>query len=196
MKIFNIKNLLVLLAAMLTFASCDETDEAGDFDNWKNRNIAFIDSIANVARTNADGSWKTFLAYGLVDTIQWNNEYYVYCKVIESGNGTVHPHYNDTVSVNYRGRLIPTKSYPEGLIFDQSYKGELDPEVNVPAVLNLAGCVRGWTTAMTEMVIGDKWLVYIPYELGYGNSAQSAVPAYSTLIFDMNLVNFNQVGNN
>ena len=196
MKILNLKALLLLLMAAFAFASCDETDEAGEFDNWEKRNIAFIDSIATVARTNASGEWKKFLAYGLVDTVKWSNEYYVYCQVLERGDGTTMPHYNDTVMVNYRGRLIPTKSYPNGFVFDQSYRGELDPEVNVPAVLNLAGCVRGWTTAMTEMVKGDVWRVYIPYELGYGESAYSAVPAYSTLIFDLNLVDFDQVGSN
>ena len=196
MKILNIKALLLLLMAAFAFASCDETDEAGEFDNWKLRNISYIDSIANVARTNAGGDWKIFLAYGLVDTVKWSNEYFVYCQVLESGDGTSMPHYNDTVKVNYRGRLIPTRNYPNGYVFDQSYRGELDPEVNVPAVLNLAGCVRGWTTAMTEMVKGDIWRVYIPYELGYGESDYSAIPAYSTLIFDMNLVDFKQVGGN
>ena len=196
MKILDLKALLLLLMAAFAFASCDETDEAGEFDNWKLRNISYIDSIANVARTNAGGDWKIFLAYGLVDTVKWSNEYFVYCQVLESGDGTSMPHYNDTVKVNYRGRLIPTKNYPNGYVFDQSYRGELDPEVNVPAVLNLAGCVRGWTTAMTEMVKGDIWRVYIPYELGYGESDYSAIPAYSTLIFDMNLVDFKQVGGN
>ena len=188
--------MLLLLMAAFAFVSCDETDEAGEFDNWKLRNISYIDSIANVARTNAGGDWKIFLAYGLVDTVKWSNEYFVYCQVLESGDGTSMPHYNDTVKVNYRGRLIPTRNYPNGYVFDQSYRGELDPEVNVPAVLNLAGCVRGWTTAMTEMVKGDIWRVYIPYELGYGESDYSAIPAYSTLIFDMNLVDFKQVGGN
>ena len=196
MKIINLKALLLLLMAAFAVVSCDETDEAGEFDNWKARNIAFIDSIANVARTNAGGNWKTFLAYGLVDTVKWSNEFYVYCQVLESGDGTSMPRYNDTVSVNYRGRLIPTRSYPNGYVFDQSYRGELDPEVNVPAVLNLAGCVRGWTTAMTEMVKGDIWRVYIPYELGYGKDDYSAIPAYSALVFDMNLVDFKQVGSN
>ena len=196
MKMLDLKALLLLLMAAFAFASCDETDEAGEFDNWKLRNISYIDSIANVARTNAGGDWKIFLAYGLVDTVKWSNEYFVYCQVLESGDGTSMPHYNDTVKVNYRGRLIPTRNYPNGYVFDQSYRGELDPEVNVPAVLNLAGCVRGWTTAMTEMVKGDIWRVYIPYELGYGESDYSAIPAYSTLIFDMNLVDFKQVGGN
>lgn len=200
MKIFNVKSLLLALLAVAGFTACDETNEAGEFDNWKRRNVAFIDSIAKVARENRSGDWKVFLAYGLVDSVAWSNEYYVYCNVLQQGDGVEHPMFNDTVLVNYRGRLIPTKTYPDGLIFDQSYTGELDPAVDVPVKLNLAGCVRGWTTAMMEMVKGttltngDIWRVYVPSELAYGAVDQSAVPAYSTLVFDMNLVDFYSVG--
>lgn len=194
MRLSDIKILLLALVAALTFTACDETEEAGEFDNWQKRNEAYIDSIAKVARTNADGDWKVFLAYGLVDSLQWSNQYYVYCHIIEEGEGNEMPMFNDTVLVNYRGRLIPTKSYDLGYIFDESFTGALDPETDVPTKLNLAGCVRGWTTAMTQMVKGDIWRVYIPSELGYGQSGQGAIPGYSTLVFDMNLIDFERIG--
>lgn len=194
MKLTDIKILLLALVSALTFTACDETEEAGEFDNWQIRNEAFIDSIAKVARANSDGDWKIFLAYGLVDSLQWDNRYYVYCNVIEEGEGNEMPLFNDTVLVNYRGRLIPTKSYDLGYIFDESFTGTLDPATDVPSKLNLAGCVRGWTTAMTQMVKGDIWRVYISSELGYGQTGQGAIPAYSTLIFDMNLVDFEHIG--
>ena len=194
MRLSDIKILLFALVAALTFTACDETEEAGEFDNWQRRNEAYIDSIAKVARANADGDWKIFLAYGLIDTLQWSNQYYVYCNVIEEGEGDEMPMFNDTVLVNYRGRLIPTKSYDLGYIFDESFTGTLDPETDVPTKLNLAGCVRGWTTAMTQMVRGDIWRVYIPSELGYGQSGQGAIPGYSTLVFDMNLIDFERIG--
>ncbi len=194
MRLSDIKIFLLTLVAAATFTACDETEEAGEFDNWQVRNEAFIDSIAKVARANADGDWKIFLAYGLIDSLQWDNQYYVYCNVIEEGEGNETPLFNDTVLVNYRGRLIPTKSYSLGYIFDESYTGALDPATDVPSKLNLAGCVRGWTTAMTQMVKGDIWRVYIPSELGYGQSGQGAIPGYSTLVFDMNLIDFENIG--
>ncbi len=194
MRIFDIKYLLLLLLLSMGIVACDETDETGEFDNWVARNEAYIDSIAKVARTNADGSWKSFLAYGLADTIKWNNNYYVYCQVLESGDGDENPKFNDIVKVNYRGRLIPTMSYPDGYVFDESYSGELDPDVHVAVELSLAGCVRGWTTAMCEMVQGDVWRIFVPYELGYGKNGSGAIPGYSTLVFDINLVDFSNVG--
>ncbi len=185
----------LLLLCMAGFvASCDETDEISDFSNWPARNSLYIDSIAKEARANVDNDWKVFLAYGLVDTLEWDNKYYVYCKVLQQGDGTDMPHYNDSVLVNYRGRLIPTRSYKEGYIFDESYSGNLDVDVDVPVKLNLAGCVRGWTTAMTNMVKGDTWRIYVPAELGYGLSGQGVIPANSTLIFDLNLVDFASIG--
>jgi FKBP-type peptidyl-prolyl cis-trans isomerase len=44
------------------------------------------------------------------------------------------------------------------------------------------------------MVEGDVWRVYIPAHLGYGSSKQTDIPAYSALIFDMNLVGFYPIG--
>lgn len=201
MKIFDLKNGLLTIMLLICFVSCGESDEIGEFDNWQNRNRAYIDSIADVARVNAGGEWKVFLAEGLSSESEWGNEYYVYCKVLQQGNGTTNPMSNDTVLVNYRGRLIPTATYPEGYAFDQTYYGELNPAIDKPVKLNLIGCVRGWRTAVTHMVkgstpeSGDIWRVYIPYELGYGESASGSIPGYSTLIFDINLVDFYNVGN-
>lgn len=193
--------MLSLLAALLLgFAACDETEEIQEFGNWQARNVQYIDSIADVARTNADGTWKVFLATGLDETKEWGNEYYVYCNVLQTGNGTVHPAYTDTVLVNYKGRLIPSLSYPQGYVFDYSYDGELDPTFDVPVKFSLAGTVQGFSTAVQHMVAGstktngDIWRVYIPSNLGYGANDYSGIPAYSALIFDINLVSFTPAG--
>ena len=202
MKFLKIYSLF-LFVALMGLVSCDETEETGEYDNWTARNVAFIDSIAKVARANESGDWKVFLVDGVNDTLQWDNQYYVYCNVIRNSDGVETPGYSDTVLVNYRGRLIPSKTYPEGNIFDESYLGKLDPEVNVPQKMNVAGLsiLRGWTTAVSHMrkgltrATGDVWRVYIPSTLGYeGNTSVSGVPAYSTLIFDLNLVDFYPVG--
>jgi FKBP-type peptidyl-prolyl cis-trans isomerase len=39
------------------------------------------------------------------------------------------------------------------------------------------------------MTVGSKWKVYIPSELGYGErGAGATIPAYSTLVFEINLL--------
>jgi FKBP-type peptidyl-prolyl cis-trans isomerase FklB len=196
----SIKLLFGLALLLGTLASCSESEEVSEFDRWETRNVLYVDSIAKVARENADGNWKVFLAAGLDDKKEWSNDYYVYCKVLQAGDGTESPMYTDTVLVNYSGRLMPTSSYSEGYQFDASYYGELDPSFDVPVKLSLSNTVEGFSTALQHMVAGttrtngDIWRIYIPYTLGYGTSNSSTIPAYSTLIFDVNLVGFTPAG--
>ena len=197
----KLKAIYILLSVLLfAFTSCEDTVEVSEYDNWQERNIAFIDSIATVARANNDGKWKVFPTTGLDESKEHGNEFNVYCYVLQAGDGTEHPAYNDTVKVNYSGRLIPSKSYPKGYLFDSSYDGELEPEFDVPVEFGLAGTVPGFCTAVQHMVAGttsasgDIWRVYIPADLGYGAKASSGVPAYSALVFEINLVSFRAVG--
>ena len=175
------------------FVSCEETPEIDEYANWKERNVEFIDSIANVAKANTDGRWLKLLSFKLNETdingnpAEYDNEDYIYCHVEEYGTGSVHPLFTDFVSVNYRGRLIPSISYPEGKIFDESYKGTLNPALNVPRNFSMGDLITGWSTALMHMVKGDTWRVYIPAKLGYNAKEKDNIPAYSTLIFDMNL---------
>ena len=132
----KLKAIYFLLSLLLfAFTSCEDTVEVAEYDNWQERNIAFIDSIATVARANNDGKWKVFPATGLDESKEHGNEYNVYCYVLQAGDGTEHPAYNDTVKVNYSGRLIPSKSYPKGFLFDSSYDGELEPELVAKKIL-------------------------------------------------------------
>lgn len=199
-KALTIILLLGALMGSLCLSSCEETAEIDEYADWKARNIEFVDSIAEVAKANADGKWLRILSFKLNDTdangkpVEYDNEEYIYCHIEAEGTDTVHPLFTDTVLVNYRGRLIPTLSYPEGKVFDQSYKGELNPATNVPTKFGVGGVVVGWSTALQHMTKGDIWRVYIPAHLAYGSSKQTDIPAHSALIFDMNLVTFSHIG--
>ena len=183
---------LLTMSVLFGLTSCEESAEAGEFDNWQERNTQFIDSIADVARANVYDDWKVFLVQGLDSTKVWGNGDYVYCRVKEEGAGTTHPLFTDSVVVNYSGRLMPSATYPDGYQFDSSYKGDFNPAFNVPVTMPLAGTVEGFCTAVQQMTNGDVWEVYIPYQLGYGAEGTTGVPGYSTLIFDINLVSFHR----
>ncbi len=88
------------------------------------------------------------------------------------------PKIQDTVVVNYKGTLINGKQ------FDNSYeRGE-------PLTIPVAGVIRGWTEILQLMHIGDKWKVFIPSELAYGErDAGADIPGGSTLVFEMELIN-------
>lgn len=99
-------------------------------------------------------------------------------EVIEEPNPEgIHPTAEDTVYVHYEGKLI------DGTEFDSSYKrGE-------PISFPLNGVIRGWTEGLQLMTIGSKYMLYIPYNLGYGeHGAGAQIKPYSTLIFTVELL--------
>ena len=97
-------------------------------------------------------------------------------KVITEGKGAK-PTAEQEVTVKYEGRLI------DGKEFDSSYKR--NPQTTK---FRCNQVIKGWTEALTMMPVGSKWEIYIPQELGYGSRATGNIPAYSTLIFTVELV--------
>lgn len=100
----------------------------------------------------------------------------VFYKVLQTGTGTVLPTVRNIVTVHYRGSLI------DGTEFDNSYSR------NCPEAFRLCDVIQGWQLALQHMHVGDKWVIYIPYTLGYGNRASGPIPAFSTLIFEVELL--------
>ncbi len=194
--------LAVALFAVFGLASCSEEDDTvEEFPNWQARNDAFFnsltDSVLNLLELNpARTDWKRIKSWSKSDSIEGSNSDYIIVKVIEEGDpASATPLYTDTVTVHYLGRLLPSVSYPYGYVFDQSYYGNYYDDVSKPlqmAIGNSGGnmLVDGFATALQHMRRGDHWMVYIPYQLGYGSRSQTGVPAYSTLIFDLRLVDF------
>ena len=180
----------LLFSASLVITSCDETAGVVDpYFEWDERNHAYIDSIARVALANPD-EWKVIHTYKFSpsDTAAMDVNDYVYCRVLEEGSGTINPYYTDSVTVHYRGRMIPLYD-GSTVTFDQSYLGELNSATAVPIGVGIdGGWVEGWQTVLQHMVEGDRWEVYIPSDLGYGEQGSNSIPGNSTLIFDMQLV--------
>lgn len=96
-------------------------------------------------------------------------------EILREGKGN-RPEPSDNVKVHYKGSLI------DGTVFDSSY------DRNTPAVFNVSQLIRGFSEALLLMPVGSKWRIYIPYELGYGANEVGSIPPYSTLIFDLELL--------
>ncbi len=179
----------------LWLASCSENDDTvEEFPDWQERNDAYFAGIYEQARANVDGSWRLIRNYALEDTIDAVSTDYIAVQVIQQGEGSGCPMFTDSVLVNYRGRLIPSTSYVDGYVFDQSYTGEYNAATAQPRQMYVGSTVDGFATALQHMHIGDRWLVYIPYSMGYGTGGSDAIPGYSTLIFDVELVAYYRAG--
>jgi FKBP-type peptidyl-prolyl cis-trans isomerase FklB len=97
-------------------------------------------------------------------------------KILTKGKGKV-PTKDDQVIVKYEGRLI------DGTVFDSSYKRAEQTNKFRPTDV-----IKGWTEALTMMPVGSKWELYVPQELAYGARETGDIPAYSALIFIVELV--------
>jgi len=98
-------------------------------------------------------------------------------KVLERGDGLYHPGPYTPCMCHYSGTLV------DGTKFDSSYdRGE-------PSQFAPSQVIKGWTEAMQLMVEGDKWELYVPYELAYGErGSPPKIPGYSALVFQIELV--------
>ena len=172
------RNIIWGLLAVLALASCKEEDDAvEEYANWQNTNDAFFSRL---------------VSENTMPTVGYTLSYYdnIVAEKLEQGSGTTSPLLTDSVKVHYVGHLLPSTSYPQGLVFDRSYVGNFDPELATPTKLSVLNVVKGFSTALMRMHRGDYWRIYIPYQLGYGGTARSSIPAYSTLVFDLRLEDF------
>ncbi|MCK9158996.1 MAG: FKBP-type peptidyl-prolyl cis-trans isomerase [Bacteroidaceae bacterium] len=96
-------------------------------------------------------------------------------KIITKGTGAI-PSDTSKIKVNYKGTLI------DGTEFDSSYKR------NQPAEFRANQVIKGWTEALTMMPVGSKWELYVPQDLAYGSKMAGKIKPYSTLIFEVELL--------
>jgi len=141
---------------------------------------AYADSLASPANQNQSevnkAQGEAFLATNkakpgvvtLPDGLQY--------RVITAGSG-LQPKANDTVTVNYAGRLI------NGTEFDSSYtRGQ-------PASFPVSGVIPGWVEALQLMKTGATWELYVPAALAYGERGSPPnIGPNEMLIFKVNLI--------
>lgn len=173
--------LLPLLLLAFVFTSCEETEEVGKYDNWRARNEAFIDSIAGVyaAQTDATIADENRL-YAYNDP---TNGQTIYAKKIKEVAEGESPFYTSTVSVYYR------MSYINGETVQETFTGAWPDEFSKPIDFALNAVITGWAYSLQHMKVGERWILYIPYQSGYGSSTGSdgTLQAYSTLIYKVQL---------
>ena len=97
-------------------------------------------------------------------------------KIVQAGTG-VKPSKDDTVTVDYTGKLI------DGQVFDSSEK------TGKPATFKVSQVIPGWTEALQLMPAGSTWEVYIPSALAYGpRSVGGPIGPNETLVFKIHLI--------
>lgn len=210
----NILSLVCLVALALLGASCSEEDSTWDpYKNWKARNAEWYLQITDSARTaiaQAKAQWgddwenhcewrryKSLWQDAAYDTGDYRDSVcvHIYKKGTRDVPSAISPYSNDSVRVHFRGWIMPTQFAAgdgtfneEQKIFTQTYFGNFDEATAAPSLMPMTGLTAGFGTALQYMVPGDDWFIYVPQKLGYGEETKTGIPAYSTLLFRLNLV--------
>lgn len=215
------KGLLVFLPFFLlvagVFTSCEEVEEVSKYDNWQERNEAFIDSLNVIVGDNANrritgneqyealekklNDIPVGELFAILDQLRStdDNPQYIYCKKISEDNPEgVRPVYTGTpssFSAYYYGTNILGERFDgnfEG--FSATDRGRLDPkekkpnDFNSPSSFTVTGVVNGWTAVVQYMRTDERWMLYIPWSSAYGASGSGSILGYSALTFDLQMV--------
>ena len=146
---------------------------AEEATEWLNKTME-----AKAAEKNKDAAAKgeAFLAGNAKREGVFVTESGLQYEVVTMGEGEK-PTAESTVKVHYHGTLI------DGTVFDSSVqRGE-------PIEFPLNGVIKGWTEGLQLMPVGSKFILYIPYQLAYGErGAGELIGPYEALIFEVELL--------
>lgn len=177
MRNIRIIKSLALGAVVMGLYSCspeNDNDNNSNVDwDWVSLNESYYNNAA--LETGSDG--RPF--YEKVVPV-WNESasvlmHYFNDRVLTAGN--LSPYLTSTVSVKYELGLA------DGRALENSYS-------NTDSLFTskVSALVEGWAIALTNMHVGDSVKVVIPAAQGYGAYTHGSVPGYSTLIFNIKLV--------
>jgi FKBP-type peptidyl-prolyl cis-trans isomerase len=84
-----------------------------------------------------------------------------------------------TVTVNYVGTLTDGTKFDASADHGQPFSFEL----------GAGRVIKGWDEGIAGMKVGGKRKLTIPPDLAYGSQAVGTIPANSTLVFEVELLN-------
>ena len=162
------KKILFLFFALVMLVSCDER-----FVSWKEYNEDWIVEQKDKLGVDTNVVEVEILPSGVLI-----EKYHTGYGAIPKPSVDPVVGASSLVKVKYTGWLV------DGTRFDYS-EGASFP---------LSEVIEGWQEVFSKMPQGSHWKIYIPYDKAYGETGSKglrgnfSVPPYSTLIFDIDLI--------
>lgn len=176
MRLLPIATLLLTVALWSLVSSCDDDDNNWDrYKEWREINNNFFEE-QRFKMENGMNYYQTL-------TPVWNSSAQILIRYLNDRTkteGNLSPLYTSIVDVKYIGRLC------DDTPFDSSYT--LTANGDSIYRTSLTSVIDGWAIALQDMRVGDSARIVIPYALAYGASTNSGLLPYSTLVFDVKLV--------
>lgn len=175
---YSIKPILLFLLGVVALTACNDDNESSwdDYKDWREANTAFFEEQKFRMTPQGTNYYQTI-------TPAWNSSAQVLIRYLNDRSltqGNLSPLLTSTVDVKYIGRLYT------GETFDSSYNNR----VNGDSIFRttLTSLIQGWQIALVNMHVGDSVEIVVPYNMGYGATQSGIIKPYSTLIFNLKLV--------
>jgi FKBP-type peptidyl-prolyl cis-trans isomerase len=143
-------------------------DEAAEAMNIYSRQILDI-KYSGIKKAGEDFMSENLSNTGIIQTTSG-----LQYKVLEEGDGSAHPSVSDNVIIKFEGRKI------DGTLFGSTG--------DKPSENNLMSLPRGLAEGILLMTPKAKYKFFIPYYLAFGETGYQTVEPYSTVIFDVELL--------
>lgn len=178
---------LMIFCMSAVFTSCKDDDDSDDVavEAYKLENEQAFAAKAN------DPDFQEV-------SISGSGDDFIYRKIIKEGSEPKIPiYYNSRVTVYYKGWLINSE---DGEYFDKHEFEDGAPAkfavsskasnayTSGGVTYGVPAPIAGWTIALQHMNVGDKWEIWIPQTLGYGVNDYGSIPGYSTLVFEIEVI--------
>lgn len=159
-----IRSLFIIISSCTLFLSCKKSDSGCNI----------TDSTVTVPASEMT-TLQTYVAANHPAAVQHSGGFYY--EHITVGTGASATSLCSAVSVKYSGYLT------------NGTKFTTLPEEITGATYTLGGLIVGWQRGIPLAKVGGRIKLILPPSLAYGSSANGSVPANSTLIFYIDLVN-------
>lgn len=98
-------------------------------------------------------------------------------KLTQSGKGK-NVNKGDKVKVHYTGTLVDDRKFDSSRDRDQPFE----------FVIGMKQVIAGWDEALPYLRVGDRAIITVPPELGYGDTPMPKIPQGSYLVFDVEVL--------
>lgn len=185
--------LWLVMALSLFLSSCNE-EMAEVVTEYQRKNDAFVEVVSNDSR------------YTKLEFLHEGPIYYRVLTAAPDANKDNKPLQNSRVSVYLKGvfpklelfsleEVKALKDVMPLIASGEEFQHKSDKptplwvqEKNISST-GTVSTIKGVQVALQNMAVGDKWEVVIPWQMGYKRyNFSSVIPAYSTLVFEIELV--------
>ena len=168
---------------ILTKATIVRTGAAAEAFDWRAEFAKQEEAIARMEAQKAEREMEQkkelFTTLGIADSDVVQHESGLEYVVREAGSGN-QPSQGQTITAHYTGYLL------DGSKFDSS----VDRGTPFSTQIGVGRVIRGWDIAFQDMKVGEKRVLIIPSDLGYGERGAGGgkIPPGATLVFDVELI--------